>query len=598
MKPKVYVTRLISAEGLDLLRTVCAVEVNPDDRPQERAELLAKIRDKDGVIGLLTDRIDAEFFDAAPKLKGYANYAVGFDNIDVAEATRRGIPVSNTPGVLTEATVELAQGRSPWPGAWSRPTRSVRSGQWTGWGPLQFLGADVCGKTLGIVGAGRIGTAMALMSRGFRMPVVYSSSSGRRNDVLENELNARLVLFEELLAQSDFISLHAPLTPQSRHLFNAGTFARMKNTAILINTGRGPLIKEDDLVAALREGEIGGAGLDVYEFEPRMAQGLAELPNTVLLPHVGSATTSTRANMAVMAARNLLAMLEGSRPETCLNPEVLGGAAGPGNEIAGQPVSPRLARDWWLPPPAAPKSWIGHGWFVGVHVEGAVECTRTGSGLGKDEPDQASELRRWRRLLACLKCTRDLAGIWMTLPERGVASRAGGLGAHGQAAPRPGRGTDSPAWRACVTTSRKTLASGVRGTGVARRGLAGAGAAGASVSRWVRDGVSVASASARMSASSTALGAAGGAWLRRVSSMSRAISGASMSAAPGSGVSALSFIVAAGVSASNGPGAACPLSRPPHSCPPHRRRSARSGPRSAHFLLRGPGRSKCHPARS
>lgn len=329
MKPTVYVTRLIPAEGLDLLRTVCAVEVNPDDRPLERAELLAKVRDKDGVIGLLTDRIDAEFFDAAPKLKGYANYAVGFDNIDVAEATRRGIPVSNTPGVLTEATAELA-----WALLFAVARRVVeadavmRSGQWTGWGPLQFLGADVCGKTLGIVGAGRIGTAMALMSRGFRMPVVYSSSSGRRNDVLENELSARLVPFEELLAQSDFISLHAPLTPQSRHLFNAGTFARMKNTAILINTGRGPLIKEDDLVAALREGEIGGAGLDVYEFEPRMAQGLAELPNTVLLPHVGSATHSTRANMATLAARNLLAMLKGSRPETCLNPEVLGGAAG------------------------------------------------------------------------------------------------------------------------------------------------------------------------------------------------------------------------------------------------------------------------------
>lgn len=327
MKPKVYVTRLIPAEGLELLRTVCEVEVNPDDRPLSRPELLTKVRDKDGVIGLLTDRIDSEFFDAAPKLRGYANYAVGFDNIDVAEATRRGIPVSNTPGVLTEATAELA-----WALLFAVARRVVesdaviRSGQWSGWGPLQFLGADVCGKTLGIVGAGRIGTAMALMSRGFRMPVVYSSSSGRRNEVLDNELDAELVPFENLLERSDFISLHAPLTPQSRHLFNAGTFARMKKTAILINTGRGPLIKEDDLVAALQSGQIAGAGLDVYEFEPRMAEGLAALPNTVLLPHVGSATTSTRANMAAMAARNLLAMLEGSRPETCLNPEVPGGA--------------------------------------------------------------------------------------------------------------------------------------------------------------------------------------------------------------------------------------------------------------------------------
>lgn len=326
MKPQVYVTRMIPRQGIELLQTVCDVEINPEDRPLSRAELLAKIGDKDGVIGLLTDRIDAGFFDAAPKLRGYANYAVGYDNIDVAEATRRGIPVSNTPGVLTDATAELA-----WALLFAVARRVVesdtvmRAGGWSGWGPLQFLGADVCGRTLGIVGAGRIGTAMALMSRGFRMPVVYSSSSGRRNEVLEKELGAKLVSFEELLAQADYVSLHAPLTPQSRHLFNAETFRRMKSSAIIVNTGRGPLIKEDDLVVALREGWIAGAGLDVYEFEPRMAEGLAALPNTVLLPHIGSATTSTRENMALMAARNLLAMLAGDRPETCLNPEALGG---------------------------------------------------------------------------------------------------------------------------------------------------------------------------------------------------------------------------------------------------------------------------------
>lgn len=324
MKPRVYVTRAIPREGIELLETVCDVEINPEDRPLAREELLTRIGDKDGVVGLLTDRIDAAFFDAAPKLRGYANYAVGFDNIDVPEATRRGIPVSNTPGVLTDATAELA-----WALLFGVARRvaeadaAMRSGNWTGWGPLQFLGADVCGKTLGIVGAGRIGTAMALMSRGFRMPVLYSSSSGRKNEVLDRELDARLVGFEELLEQSDYISLHAPLLSANRHLFNAKTFARMKNTAILINTGRGPLIKEDDLVAALRDGVIAGAGLDVYEFEPRMAEGLAALPNTVLLPHIGSATTSTRGNMALMAARNLLAMLAGEKPETCLNPEVL-----------------------------------------------------------------------------------------------------------------------------------------------------------------------------------------------------------------------------------------------------------------------------------
>lgn len=326
MKQKIYVTRMIPRQGIELLQTVCDVEINPEDRPLAKSELLERVRDKAGVIGLLTDRIDAEFFDAAPRLRGYANYAVGYDNIDVAEATRRGIPVSNTPGVLTDATAELA-----WALLFAVARRVVesdavmRSGQWSGWGPLQFLGADVCGRTLGIVGAGRIGTAMALMSRGFRMPVVYSSSSGRRNEVLEKELGARLVSFEELLVRADYVSLHAPLTPQSRHLFNAAALRRMKSSAIIVNTGRGPLIKEDDLVVALREGWIAGAGLDVYEFEPRMADGLAALPNTVLLPHIGSATTSTRENMSLMAARNLLAMLAGDRPETCLNPEVLGG---------------------------------------------------------------------------------------------------------------------------------------------------------------------------------------------------------------------------------------------------------------------------------
>ena len=202
MKPKVYVTRAIPCEGIELLETVCDVEINPEDRPLDREELLARIGDKDGVVGLLTDRIDAAFFDAAPKLRGYANYAVGFDNIDVPEATRRGIPVSNTPGVLTDATAELA-----WALLFGVARRvaeadaAMRSGNWTGWGPLQFLGADVCGRTLGIVGAGRIGTAMALMSRGFRMPVLYSSSSGRRNEVLDRELDARLVGFEDLLEQ-------------------------------------------------------------------------------------------------------------------------------------------------------------------------------------------------------------------------------------------------------------------------------------------------------------------------------------------------------------------------------------------------------------
>lgn len=322
---KIFITRRIPQAGIDLLGEVAEVHVNPVDAPMDRAELLAELSSGgyDGVVGLLTDRIDAEFFDALPSLKGYANYAVGYDNIDVAEATRRSIPVSNTPGVLTDATAECA-----WALLFAvvrrvvETDRVMRSGQWDGWGPLQFIGGDVRGKTLGIVGAGRIGTATALMSRGFDMEVLYTSSSGRRNEVLESELEARLVPFEELLEQSDFISIHCPLTPQTRHLFDAMAFERMKQTAYLINTARGPVIKEDDLVTALKHNVIAGAGLDVYENEPAMAQGLAGLDNVVVLPHIGSATISSRTDMATLAARNLLAMLRGERPETCLNPEL------------------------------------------------------------------------------------------------------------------------------------------------------------------------------------------------------------------------------------------------------------------------------------
>jgi glyoxylate reductase len=326
LTPKVYITRLIPQAAIALLRETCEVEINPEDRPLRREELLAKVADKQGVIGLMTDRIDAEFFEAAKALKGYANYAVGFDNIDVAEATRRNIPVSNTPGVLTQATAELA-----WALLFAVARRLVetykimRSGNWPGWGPLQFLGLDITGKTLGIVGAGRIGTAVALMSKGFRMRVLYNKTSGKENQTMRTELGARLVSFDELLASSDFISIHTPLTSSTMHLFRAETFAKMKPGAILINTARGPIIKEDDLVAALRSHTIAGAGLDVYEFEPHLATGLADLDNAVLTPHIGSATTSSRTGMALLAARNLLAMLRGEKPESCLNPEIYHG---------------------------------------------------------------------------------------------------------------------------------------------------------------------------------------------------------------------------------------------------------------------------------
>jgi glyoxylate reductase len=322
-RPSIVVTRMIPEAGMALLRQHGEIWVNPEDRPLAREELLARIAGADGVLGQLTDRVDAGFFEAAPGLRGYANYAVGYDNIDVVEATRRGVPVSNTPDVLTTATAEMA-----WALVFAVARRVVetdaitRSGIWPGWGPLQFLGQEITGKTLGIFGPGRIGTAMALMSRGFSMPVV--TCGGRRpNETLIRELKARQLSFPEFLAQSDIVSIHAPLTPQTRHAFDAAALAAMKPTAILVNTGRGPIIDETALVEALAAGRIAGAGLDVYEFEPRLAQGLAELPNVVVTPHIGSATVTAREGMAVLAARNLLAMLAGDTPPTCLNPEVL-----------------------------------------------------------------------------------------------------------------------------------------------------------------------------------------------------------------------------------------------------------------------------------
>lgn len=320
-RPNVYVTRLIPQEGLDLLKTVCDVEVNPHDRPLTRDELLAQVRGRDGVLCLLTDKINADVYDAAQGVKGFANYAVGYDNLDVPEATRRKIPVSNTPGVLTNATAEMA-----WALLFAVARRVVesdgvmRSGKWPGWGPLQFIGGDVSGKTLGIVGSGRIGMAMALKSRGFDMRVLYADEMP--NETMERQLQAQRVELDTLLAQADFVSIHVPLLPSTRHLFGLKEFRKMKRTAYLINTARGPIVNEVELVEALQTGVIAGAGLDVYENEPLMAAGLKDLPNVVLAPHTASATHSSRNGMARMAAENLLAMIAGRRAPNCLNPEI------------------------------------------------------------------------------------------------------------------------------------------------------------------------------------------------------------------------------------------------------------------------------------
>ncbi|MGQ0645699.1 MAG: 2-hydroxyacid dehydrogenase [Elusimicrobiota bacterium] len=313
MKPNVYVTRRIPEPGLDLLRRRFDVEVSPHDRPLSREELLTAVKGRAAVLTQLVDKVDKEFFEAARGVRVVANYAVGYDNIDLAAARRAGAVVTNTPGVLTRATAELA-----WALLFAAARRVAegdvltRSGGFRGWGPMLLLGTDVSGKTLGIVGAGRIGTAMALMSKGFGMNVLYSGRS--RNETLEKELGARKTGLEDLLRESDFVSVHARLTAETRGLIGKAQLAMMKPTAVLINTARGPVVDEAALVDALRSGRLFAAGLDVYEKEPSLAPGLAELPNAVLLPHAGSATVEARERMSLLAAENIAAVLEGRAP--------------------------------------------------------------------------------------------------------------------------------------------------------------------------------------------------------------------------------------------------------------------------------------------
>lgn len=319
----VFVTRRIPQPGIDLLLEHCErVDVNPEDRVLTREERLEGVRGRDGVVCLLTDPMDEEVFEAAKGAKIFANYAVGYNNIDVEAATRHGVMVTNTPGVLTDATADMA-----WALLFAVARRIVesdrynRAGKFKGWGPMLFLGGDITGQTLGIVGAGRIGTAMALKSVGFKMSVLYTDAV--RNETLERELGAEQVDLDELLRTSDFVSIHVPLMPETTHLIGARELDLMKETAYLINTSRGPVVDEKALVEALKAKKIAGAGLDVYENEPEMAPGLAELDNAVLAPHIASATVQTRTKMAMMAAGNLVAGLKGETPPNLVNPEVL-----------------------------------------------------------------------------------------------------------------------------------------------------------------------------------------------------------------------------------------------------------------------------------
>jgi len=316
--PKVFVTRQIPEAGIKLLREKgFEVEVSDIDGVIPRDVLLQKVKGVDAILSLLTDKMDKELMEAAgPQLKVIANYAVGYDNINLADAASCNVIVTNTPDVLTESVAECAIAM-----IFSISRRVVeadqfmRDGKYHGWGPMMFLGNDLVGKTLGLVGLGRIGAAVAKrMCDGFEMKVMYYDA--KRNEELEKKYNLHYVDLETLLKESDFVSVHVPMKPETKHLINAERLKMMKKTAYLINTARGPIIDEAALVEALKSGEIKGAALDVYEAEPKMAEGLAQLPNTVLLPHIASATEETRSAMSELAAKNIAAVLSGEAPLT------------------------------------------------------------------------------------------------------------------------------------------------------------------------------------------------------------------------------------------------------------------------------------------
>jgi glyoxylate reductase len=323
MKSKVYVTRLLPKEAMDRIKSFCDAGVWEGDLPPPRDVLLRNVHDIEGLLSLLTDKIDGELMNKAPKLKVISNYAVGFDNIDVAEATRRGIIVGNTPGVLTDTTADfafalmMAAARRVAEG-----DKLVRAGKWKTWGPMILLGQDINGATLGIIGLGRIGAGMARRSKGFGMKLLYYDVV--RQKQIEDELGVQYVELDRLLAESDFITIHTNLTPETHHLMDARRLGRMKKTSILINTARGPIVDNMALYEALRNGTIAFAALDVTEPEPLPPDHpLLTLDNVIVTPHIASASVATRTKMALMAADNLIAGLKGEMPPTPVNPEVL-----------------------------------------------------------------------------------------------------------------------------------------------------------------------------------------------------------------------------------------------------------------------------------
>jgi len=320
-KPKVFVTRAIPEKGIEIIKDFCDVEVWQAELPPSRAELLRQVRGVDGLLSLLTDKIDSEVMDeAGPQLQVISNLAVGFDNIDVQAATARKIPVGNTPDVLTDATADFAFAlmmavarRIP------EAEHYVREGRWKTWGPMTLLGVDLNGATLGLVGFGRIGKAMARRATGFDMRMIYYDPNEQESD---STMKATKVDFETLLRESDFISLHTPLTLDTRHLIGSSAFSKMKPSAVLVNTARGPIVDMAALYQALKENHIFGASLDVTDPEPLpMDSPLLTLDNIVIVPHIASASKATREKMSWMAAQNLIAGLKGEPLPNCVNPQ-------------------------------------------------------------------------------------------------------------------------------------------------------------------------------------------------------------------------------------------------------------------------------------
>jgi glyoxylate reductase len=320
---RVYVTGLIPDKGIQLLRGSVEVDVHQGELPPTKEEIIKHTKDKDGLLSLLTDRIDSEVMDSCRSLKVISNYAVGYDNIDVAAATERGIVVTNTPGVLTETVADftwallMASARRV-----VEADRFTRAGKWKTWGPTLLLGNDVIGKTLGIVGAGRIGSSVAKRATGFDMRVLYTDSV--RKEDFEKQTGAKFTDLDTLLRESDFVSLHVPLTEETRHMIAEAEFNKMKPTAVLINTSRGPVVDEEALYHALVSGRISGAALDVFEKEPILASNpLLKLKNVVVTPHIASASVETRDKMAEIAAESILDIFSGRTPRFIVNPEVL-----------------------------------------------------------------------------------------------------------------------------------------------------------------------------------------------------------------------------------------------------------------------------------